>query len=123
DGDRNVQVLVDVRLATHELQRDARAVLFRRDDHVGLSPLLVRHAGAKPRDLPRIANALVYEPPVDGDHRYERHEEDGNADRISEAEVAPALAAAFNLLGHLRGVIVNRSRIGTPTRSLRPVRT
>jgi hypothetical protein len=90
DSDREVEVLVEVRLPTHQLERDAHAILFRGNDHVRLAPLLIGHPGAEPSGLARIPNALIDEPAVDRQHRDQQDEQDGDDSRVGEPKFAPA---------------------------------
>jgi hypothetical protein len=69
-----LQVVVEIRLTSHQLQRDAHSILLVLQRHPRLALLLVRHACTQTRDLARITNALVHEPAVDRQHR-DQHDE------------------------------------------------
>src|ERR671923_913049 len=108
---------VNLRLTSKQLNHYLQLLLLRRENGVGAILLELAHPGAQALDLGAVRPALVHQVSVDGDDTQRHDNGRGEEARMPSPEVTKPTCARH------RRTIDTRSRMGTPTGALRPVRT
>jgi len=95
---REVKLLVDLRLTPNELDHHANLVLLVRQNGIGLLALERRHTLAQARVFLDVARALAHEPDIERDQNSKRETHRREDSRVRATKLSPLRSAAFGKL-------------------------